>query len=89
MAAAARKRSDIASPKTAFKSRLAEAGDDAVAVESPALALQHTVQLAYEHDLAEPHVEKWPPAARLILLTCLTVTTWAGLIAGARALLHG
>ncbi len=89
MAAAARKRSDIDSPKLTFRSRLAEAGDDAVAVESPALALQHTIRSAYEYDLVEPHVEKWPPAARLMLLACLTVTTWAGLITGARALLHG
>ena len=87
MVAIARKSLDIVDRGVGLRHQIALASDDAVEVASPAIALQELVERSYA-TCPEPHVDKWPPAVRLLLLSGLTVSTWSLLIVGAEALLQ-
>ena len=88
MAAVARKLLEVIDRGVQSRHQTALASDDAVGVESPALALQQLVERSYMTNYPEPYIEKWPPAVRLLLLAGLAVSSWSLLIVGARALLR-
>ena len=69
------------------QSALAPAHGDSAPVASPARMLQDQLAHAFASPLPEPHVEKYPPAVRLLVLSSLTIGCWGGLIAGGRLLL--
>lgn len=70
---------------SAPRKRLREArGADSYAA-SPALALQQSLA----SQLNEPHVERWPLAARLVFMVVSSTLLWAGIIAAGLRLAQG
>jgi hypothetical protein len=55
------------------------------AIPSPALELQASLEAAFG---AEPHVQKWSPAARLAILGAVAAGPWLLIAAAVAALRH-